>query len=771
MKKIFEILAIATIFMMCGCEPLEDAFGVNNPEQYSKVYMPLSVNGTLSYNLAIDESEEKEVKIFANIGGLVKTVDDLVVTFRIERDSLDVYNRQNNTDYKLLPDEAYEFTDSIVTIPAGKTCSSLPAVVNIHAAKLPEVGRYILPVKLISVDGGDYEINQSRNLLYIMINATVLKNPADYPENYAMVYATSSVISEMTIDIDNPVPATLEINANIGGPNPSSEDVNVTFVIDEDYVKSYNEEYQTSYRLLPAGSYEIAGDLNVKIPAGGSISDALSIEVKTNTLVGGPFMLPVRVSELSGGDYTINEDNDLIAFKLKLEYNYCEGSASWSASCPTTEPTQGALENLFDGNIGTFWCTQWSTAKPNPPHVLTIDLKDVYEVHGVALTARVDLADGVVSKIRHGMVHKCDISLSYDNQTWIPAGEFEQPFITGKNPETQIFFDQAFYGRYIKINVTSCYDETGKIGFYQCGLGEFNLYGKKSEENVRKPILTLSSSLESKINFTSSSDIYDREIKLKAKTDVPVDVAATVTFAIDEDYLGNSTSADKLFDESAYVFDKMTVTIPAGSSESEELTLTLKPSQMQFGDYVLPIKISDATGDFIMNDAVLKTQIFVSYSVSFDRTGWEGTASTEEDKNGPFLVGNLFDGKIDTFWCTEWSPVNVNPPHLLTIDMKETKIINGVSLTARVNVENGEISRIRDGVPKKCEISVSDDNEVWKSVGTFQMPYVTTEDPTNRLYFSTPVEGRYIKINVTECWKEGGYQTFYQCQLSELNVF
>ena len=95
MKKIFEILAIATIFMMCGCEPLEDAFGVNNPEQYSKVYMPLSVNGTLSYNLAIDESEEKEVKIFANIGGLVKTVDDLVVTFRIERDSLDVYNRDS----------------------------------------------------------------------------------------------------------------------------------------------------------------------------------------------------------------------------------------------------------------------------------------------------------------------------------------------------------------------------------------------------------------------------------------------------------------------------------------------------------------------------------------------------------------------------------------------------------------------------------------------------------------------------------------------------
>ena len=103
--------------------------------------------------------------------------------------------------------------------------------------------------------------------------------------------------------------------------------------------------------------------------------------------------------------------------------------------------------------------------------------------------------------------------------------------------------------------------------------------------------------------------------------------------------------------------------------------------------------------------------------------------------------------------------------------MKESKSIHGISLTARVNVEGGKITRIRDGVPKKCEISVSENNDEWVSVGTFEMPYVSLEDPTNRLYFSSPVEGRYIKINVTECWKEGGYQTFYQCQLSELNVF
>jgi hypothetical protein len=272
MKKILEIL-VAAALLLCGCEPLKDAFGVDNPEQYSKVYMPLSINGTLSYNLAIDESEEKEVKIYANIGGLVKTERDLIVTFRIEKDSLATYNTQNNTDYRLLPDDVYEFTDSVVTIPAGQTCSSIPAVVNIHAARLPEVGRYLLPVKLISVEGGEYEINQNRDILYIMINGTIVKNPADYPENFAMVYATSTVVSEMTASIDNPIQAILDINANIGGPEAPAADLNVTFVVDEDYINDYNEEYQTEYRLLPQSAYGINGGMTVKIPAGGFLHE------------------------------------------------------------------------------------------------------------------------------------------------------------------------------------------------------------------------------------------------------------------------------------------------------------------------------------------------------------------------------------------------------------------------------------------------------------------------------------------------------------------
>ena len=138
MKTLLKLLTVLlfTVLTFCGCEPLEHAFGVENPEQYSKVYMPLSINGTMTYNLAIDEAEEADVEIYANIGGLVKTKGDLAVTFRVEKDSLDVYNTRNNTEYALLPDDSYEFTDSIVTIPAGKTCSSSAARVSISLQRL-----------------------------------------------------------------------------------------------------------------------------------------------------------------------------------------------------------------------------------------------------------------------------------------------------------------------------------------------------------------------------------------------------------------------------------------------------------------------------------------------------------------------------------------------------------------------------------------------------------------------------------------------------------
>jgi len=770
MKKLFEISAVClfTAITMCCCKPLEDAFGVDDPEQYSMVYMPLAVNGTMTYDLAIDEAQEEVVSIYANIGGLVKTESDLAVTFRLEKDSLDVYNSRNNTEYGLLPEDSYEFKDSVVTIPAGKTCSSAPAVVAIHSANLQE-GRYLLPVKLVSVEGGDYPINEDKSLLYIMVNARILKNSKDYPENYPLVYATSAIVGEITTSFDDPLETTVDITAIIGGSEAPAEAVEVTFKVDEEYLETYNEENQSSFRLLPTEAYGFDEGMSVTIPAGSMVSDALSVSLNSENLVGGPFLLPLRISETSGGDYGINEHNDMVVLKLRLEYEPCAGRENWTLECPNTEPTQGAVEHLFDGLPGTFWCTKWKDSPPRPPHVLTLDLGTNYEVHGLAFTARFDVdTEGNLTKLRDGMVHRCEVSLSYDKSAWTSAGEFELPAASLQKIQMGLFFDRAFYGRYVRITVTSCYYANGTTGFYQCGFSELDLYGRQGEDPNRKAVLTLSVSPEEMISIRSSEDIYDRVVKIKAMSDIPVLNDEQVEFSIDEDAVKEYNDANwtrcELLGPDAYTTDKLIVTIPSGSKESEEITVTLKPSAMHFGRFLLPWKAMTRS-DCFHNKSVSHPAIQLLYTV-----GWTVECSRTEPTSSGSEV-NLFDGDFLTHWGTQWKDAKPEPPHELIITMDQVKTVNGIAFAARVNIENGAIDRIRDGVIKECEISFSDDKQSWTSAGTYSFSYVTKNDIETKVEFDTPHEGRYIKVNVIRCYREGGKEEFYQCQLSEINVF
>ena len=154
MKTLLKLLTVLlfTVLTFCGCEPLEHAFGVENPEQYSKVYMPLSINGTMSYNLAIDEAEKADVEIYANIGGLVRTECDLAVTFRIEKDSLDVYNTRNNTTYSLLPD------GKVQVINKGIRSDGSVSIIKVIAAACPPAGSGELKVSFFRPFYGAYRI-------------------------------------------------------------------------------------------------------------------------------------------------------------------------------------------------------------------------------------------------------------------------------------------------------------------------------------------------------------------------------------------------------------------------------------------------------------------------------------------------------------------------------------------------------------------------------------------------------------------------------------
>lgn len=53
------------------------------------------------------------------------------------------------------------------------------------------------------------------------------------------------------------------------------------------------------------------------------------------------------------------------------------------------EGEDGAATNILDGNVNTFWHSQWYAASPAYPHYLTIDMKENHDdLHGIYITLR-----------------------------------------------------------------------------------------------------------------------------------------------------------------------------------------------------------------------------------------------------------------------------------------------------------------------------------------------------------------------------------------------
>ncbi|WP_339756755.1 discoidin domain-containing protein [Algoriphagus aquimarinus] len=123
-------------------------------------------------------------------------------------------------------------------------------------------------------------------------------------------------------------------------------------------------------------------------------------------------------------------------------------------------PSNGKAIFAIDGNVNTFWHSQWNGASPPFPHHFTIDMMEVRVVSRVELFRRQNNGTGMT---------KFRVEGSMDNETWDMLGEFDfdnqtnagQKYRLPSNPEM----------RYIRMVATE-----GPYNFTH--LGEFNVYGQ-----------------------------------------------------------------------------------------------------------------------------------------------------------------------------------------------------------------------------------------------------------------------------------------------------
>ena len=168
MKRNLLYIALLSIIITASCaKAIPDGFRVEDPQQYSKIYLGSAFHG----NMPITLSSEKDtvINVYANYGGLVDLDSPVSVTFEATPELVEEYNELMKTSYRPFPMVNYVLERRTVTIKPGEYSSEAMRL-RISPESLPGKGPYMLPISISKVNGSDYPVNSDLKTLYVIIS-------------------------------------------------------------------------------------------------------------------------------------------------------------------------------------------------------------------------------------------------------------------------------------------------------------------------------------------------------------------------------------------------------------------------------------------------------------------------------------------------------------------------------------------------------------------------------------------------------------------------
>ena len=116
-----------------------------------------------------------------------------------------------------------------------------------------------------------------------------------------------------------------------------------------------------------------------------------------------------------------------------------------------------------------------------------------------------------------------------------------------------------------------------------------------------------------------------------------------------------------------------------------------------------------------------------------------GARVIQADSEAPgHPASNAIDGDSTTFWHTKWQPVADPMPHEIVIDMKQERIIEGVTYLPREDSDSGRVAQ--------CAVYCGSDPAHWgAAAGSAKF---RNSDGVQKIEFQQPVKGRYLKFTV-----------------------
>lgn len=448
MKKTTYLSLLAGCLITLGaCEGSKYNLENQIPEKFHKI-LYLSISG--KQDLTLYNTDEDNTYSFSLIkAGSDPTLSakaDITVMTQEEVD--EQYSDLEGVNYQVISPSAYSLDKSQLEFSAEDSyklvnLSLKPREVMAAIASNPNA-IWVLPLYVSSENDS---INATKNQLFLQLKE-VITPTIGFKDSYVNVKAyTYGLVSK----ISEKVPFKLDTN--------NKWDIECEFVVDNEYITQYNNTNGTVFQILPENSYSFASSMPLP---NGTTETTLLVEVKGSQLQPGDYMLPIRIKNVS--QFEISSTNAIYPMAIRIMGEQLDRT-EWTAEANTEElvgevqNNSGPVECLLDGNLQTFWHSQWQNGSHALPHEVIIDVQKECTFTQFALVQR----EG------SNYVKAGNFQVSSDKAHWETVGDFSMKQESG----AQVFGVTPTKGRYFKILITESYNGNNSA------LAEVYAYGLK----------------------------------------------------------------------------------------------------------------------------------------------------------------------------------------------------------------------------------------------------------------------------------------------------
>ena len=295
------------LFLSCGSDDTKDVSSEDG-DVNSNQYLQVQPNGLNVIKVSSSDVAQVVYPFSVELKGGSASV---ALTAQLEawnEKDLEAYNKEEETAYKLLPSSLYSISAPQITLEQGITSKKVEvkfAPDKVFTEFKKNGAEYVIALRLTS-SVAKVRKSQSDFLLHISF---------DYPTVSLVMPSQEISVSKMSMPVS--VDATFNCRAD-GEIKTNPWNFTCTLAVPsnaEELVAKYNEDYKTSYRLLPSANYDLGEGISFKA---GENEATGGITVKREGMEAVKYLLPVQLREASHESVALH--NEICYFKIGMTY-------------------------------------------------------------------------------------------------------------------------------------------------------------------------------------------------------------------------------------------------------------------------------------------------------------------------------------------------------------------------------------------------------------------------------------------------------------------